>query len=443
MAIHAMQGLMGAGKSCVAVNKFMADILRDSERHIYTNLPLRYVGEPEDDPDWKPGSDDLLQIVADTTRNHAKRQAMQARIHLLRPGTKVPTDDDGNPLKYQPLDEDGNAIEGADPVELGPKHTIREFWYFTRPNSVVFLDEVRDIWPTEERSKRPPDMPSYICHHRHYKDDLYFFFQDKEDIDPFLRRKIQYLWTVRNSTKENMFGWWALRGLKWPIQFFMVRCYLGRSVVGLSEDSMKRREPQESWNFWPFARHFRTYRSFSQANTLPGKKAPSAKSKSTDYDPRLWPKVAAFVGQMHVPLAILAALVVAVLLAIKGVYKLANLDSKAVASTMIKGDGRNGLKGQGGDSTATNQNAVAVKSERSISRKHTDSTGENTNAPPAVVVEKVLLSSPRWFQTTERTYEIGDKVDGRVVKRVLLDGVEFEGGERIRFRDLFLRSQPR
>ena len=37
MAVHAMQGLMGAGKSCVAVNKFLVDILLNTNRHITTS----------------------------------------------------------------------------------------------------------------------------------------------------------------------------------------------------------------------------------------------------------------------------------------------------------------------------------------------------------------------------------------------------------------------
>ncbi len=434
---------MGAGKSCVAVNKFMADVLRDTNRPIYTNLPLRYVGEPDNDPDWKPGPDDIFQIVANSFRSHPARQKAQSRIRLIHPCVKQPLDEAGNPVQYQQLDDEGRPIDGAPLLTLGPKHTLREFWYFTEPNCAVFLDEVADIWSTEDRKDRPADLGSYIRHHRHYKDDLYFFFQDKEDIDPALRRKIQYLWVIRNSTKENMFQWWALRGLKWPVQFFKVRCYLGRAVVGKSEESMKGVEAQEAWNFWPWARDFRTYKSFSEANKLRGKKAPPATAKSTDYDPRLWPKIAAFVGQMHVPLAILAAVVVAVVLGIKGVYKLANLDSKAVASTMIKGDGRNGLKGQGGESTPTNQNAATVKSERSISGKQAVGVQNTTNSPAVAVVEKLVLASPKRFQTTQGTYEVGDTIDGRVIRRVLLDGVEFEGGERRRFRDLFLRSEQR
>jgi hypothetical protein len=475
MAIHAMQGLMGAGKSCVAVNRFLADWLTNSHRPIYTNLPLRYVGEVGAlvhearpgcftlallwllgllNPRWRRGllrriaavrlagwkerrvqwlanaaaRPQLLQIVANVTRNHARRWQMMERIHFLRPRVQQPLGDDGEPLRYVPLDEDGEPIAGAEPQLVGPKHGVREFWYFTKPNAVVFLDEVADIWNTDDRKNRPDTMKSYVRHHRHYKDDLYFFFQDKEDIDPDLRRKIQYLWTVRNSTKENMFPHWAFRGIKWPVQFFMVRCYLGRAVVGLAEDAMTRREPQEAWNFLPFRRDFATYHSFSQAGTLPGKKSASAQARSTDYDPTLLGKLQGFINNLA-PLAAIAG----------GIVGLIGAWWWGIHWLMRQADGQSKFGAQVQHRTMTDQKD-ATPGTFVTDAGNGDFLVSATNLPPAAKtqdLERVVLVTPGLLRTTRKTYVLGDPMGDGVVRRFLINGVELEGGRRVPFHLLF------
>lgn len=433
MAVHGVQGLMGAGKTCVAVNRFMADWLTNSDRHIYTNLPLERV-DPED-----PTSNFVL--VNHLTRNHARRRAMMKRLELLSPGVRQPLADDGQPLRYHPLDEDGNPVPDSAPQEVGPKHGLREFWYFTKPNAVVILDEVADIWNTEDRNsrdaskRRPETLNSYIRHHRHYKDDLYFFFQDKEDIDPHLRRKLQYVWTVRNSTKENMFDWWALRGLKWPVQFFFVKCYLGRAVVGKAEDAMKRVEPQESWIYWPTRKSFQTYRSFSQATTLPGKSAPKSDARSTDFDPSVWGRVKGFTRNLGPVLAVLgavAALVFAYFGIIHGLIAASETSSAVnTAPRTVTPQGTNQPPGTfltdvgNGDWAATRTNVTWVD------------VSAATNQAGLLVTERILLVTPDWLQTTVKKYAKGDDMGGRRIERILLNGLLFADGGHERYDVLF------
>lgn len=465
---------MGAGKSCIAVNKFLHDWLLTSERPIYTNLPLRYVGEVgalRHEPrlglltllllwlagllsanlrrrwlrrvararlhDWRQRriawlasegeKPRLLQIVANCTRNHARRARMMERIHFLEAKVRQPLGEDGQPLTYLPLDEDGNPVPGAEPQEVGPKHGVREFWYFTKPNAVVFLDEVADIWNSEDRNardeqkRRPETLNSYIRHHRHYKDDLYFFFQDKEDIDPHLRRKIQYLWTVRNSTKENMFEHWAFRGLRWPVQFFFVKCYLGKSVINRPADSMTRLEPQESWRFWPTRKDFSTYRSFSQAGTLPGKKAPPGEAQSTDFDPSIWGKVRAWVENLGPALAVLGGMAGAVVGALYGLRLLLQLTGSPTSLPL--------------DRTQTPQHG-APAGTAVTDAGNGDFLVTATNAVPAEV-ERLVLVTPALLRTTKATYGKGSDLGGGRVARFLINGVELEGGRRITFDVLF------
>jgi len=448
MAIHALQGLMGAGKSCVAVNKFLADWLENSDRPIYTNLPLRWVGEKRhgqvvDGINMETGQPaELLELVADLTRNHAKRQAYMSRIHFLRPGERVPLDENGQPLRYLPLDDDGNPVPGAEPVEVGPKHGVREFWFFTKPNAVVLLDEVADIWSTEDRKNRPDTLKSYIRHHRHYKDDLYFFFQDKEDIDPDLRRKIQFLWTVRNSTKENIWDHWATRGIRWPVQFFFVKCYLGREVVGMAEDSMKRRQPQEAWNYWPSRRDFRHYWSFSQAGTLPGKKAASDKQHSTDFDPSVWKRIRGFTNNLAPLLAMLAFVVVLAFMGYQAIdfllhppldkLKIGPKDQRTAQTSAnppgtFVTEARGGANGNAFLATRTNLSPLDAAAL--------------TNQTGLVSTERILLVTPSKLVTTRKTYVPGSDIDGDIIARFRLNGVVFTNGNQRFFTDIFLPGE--
>jgi hypothetical protein len=353
---------------------------------------------------------------------------MQARIHFLVPGMRQPLGDDGKPLRYKQLDEEGRPIPDAPELEVGPKHGVKEFWFFTEPNSVVFLDEVADIWPTEERKNRPESMKSYVRHHRHYKDDLFFFFQDKEDIDPDLRRKIQYLWTVRNSTKENMWEHWMARGIKWPVQFFFVKCYLGRSVVGMAEEAMKLKNPEEDFKFWPWKSDFRNYWSFSQAGTLPGKKAASATAKSSDFNNSLAARMSGFLSNLGPLLAVIGAGVALILSWWWGIHWLMRqADGKSQFGTKLEHRSQTDQKQAPAGTFVTD----AGNGEFLVT---------TTNLSPAAKVqelERVVLVTPGQLRTTKRIYVVGDEMGGGLVLRFLINGVELQGGRRVTFDILF------
>lgn len=279
--ISLIQGPPGAGKSYVAVNEFMAKWLTDSTRHIYTNLPLRR------------RACGTFELICRITRNPAKRAAMQERLHLLE-------------------DRMDDAGEWTDPEtgkveKLGMRHRTKEFWYFTKPNSVIFLDELAEIYDARDRASEPETLATYVRLHRHFKDDFYGFTQDRRDTLPRIRRLAQYVWTVKNSTKTNMVGWWALRGLKWPVQFFIVRCYLGAEV---REDTTfeQSAEPQEAFTVWPSRKGFKAYDSFNKAGPMPWKSVADETAKSSDVNQGFWGRVGGVTRQVPLLVGICGAL---------------------------------------------------------------------------------------------------------------------------------------
>jgi len=414
MAINAVQGLMGAGKSYVMTNVWLADVLVRSNRPIYTNLPLARL-DPKD-------PDSLFVIVAQLFRSEMDRQRAQARITLLRPMVLQPLGDDGEPLSYIPLDEEGEPIKDALPVVLAKKHQQREFWYFTKPNAAVFLDEVADIWSTEDRRDRPPEMKSYIRHHRHYKDDLWFAFQDKEDIDPDLRRKIQKLWVIQNSVRVNMFDSAWLRGMRWPVQFFMAKSYLGRSAVGKDEASLSTLQPQDSLWFWPKPAGFKVYYSFSQASKLAGKTSATEDDESSDMTKSWWPRVRDFFVNSAPLLSMIGGVGGA---GVGAYYAYGVLMAGLVQSSPI----------DTGKPTGTNTVGNLASANSTVaSQDHT------TNYPPAVVPEKLIFSSRTHIHTNKRTMKKGDSINGKTISDIGLDGVRFADGSAAGWTVLFQRD---
>lgn len=406
MALCCFMGLMGAGKSYVAVNKWLLESLRDSGRHVYTNLPC--------------DGDERERLLIHASRNLAKREEMRSRLHFLPhlPGEvvcRIETYRDGDRWAVRRLDGPENLDkEGRDKG----RDLLLEFWYFVEANSVIYLDEVGDLYNTEKRKERPDFLISFINHHRHYKIDLFFFLQDVADIDPQVRRKIQFCYVVTNSTKCNIADWWVLRGFRWPVQFFRVRMILGSKLRKGDPYMVSERDPDETYAIWPSSRGFRNYRSFSAASTLPGMKLPSEKDLSTDFDPRLWPKVLNWLGQSSGVLAMAGGLAVALWLGVRGVYAMAGLNSGAILPDRPH--------------AATNEQQTA--SVPSTPVRAPGLVGESSEPGDR---ERVLLVTPGRVKTTKAVYEAGSFLGSNRVHRVFLDGFEFGDGRRVSYRSAF------
>ncbi|MDF9828671.1 zona occludens toxin (predicted ATPase), partial [Ereboglobus sp. PH5-10] len=117
MSLNIIYGLMGAGKTYYAVAEVVIDALKNSKRHIYTSLPLRI--------------DPLILHCAG--RNNAKRAEMAERLHILEDAEKPVFNDDGSPL----LDGEGQQVR---------LNEVKNFWRFTKPNSIIIVDEAADLW---------------------------------------------------------------------------------------------------------------------------------------------------------------------------------------------------------------------------------------------------------------------------------------------------------
>ncbi|WP_158147695.1 zonular occludens toxin domain-containing protein [Vibrio cincinnatiensis] len=58
--------------------------------------------------------------------------------------------------------------------------------------SVIFVDEVQDIWPSRQSSKHPTEDVSFVATHRHKAQDLIYVSQDFRDVDQLIRRRIAH-----------------------------------------------------------------------------------------------------------------------------------------------------------------------------------------------------------------------------------------------------------
>jgi hypothetical protein len=405
MALNVIEGMVGAGKTYVAVHRWMKEFLLGSERPIFTNLPLR-----------------VDAYVAWLTEDVALQSVLRERIQFLEDVWVFPDKASVGPsgkVWTWPLDENtGKPLE----VELSPLdrkrgwNPITHFWRFTPSNAVVILDEVADHWnSTIWKELSEGELGSFVNHHRHYKYDLFFFCQNKDDIATPIRKKIDYSWLVENSLRRNMFDWWVFRGLKWPVQFFYVRMDIGQVCFGMPYLRRTAHEPQQNFIVWPKCRGFLNYDSFCESSKLHGKKVASDEARSGDM-PTLWQQVVGFLRTAWVLLAIVAGGAAALIVGGHEFWKLTTMDSAQIGGAM-------GMHG-GSSAGVVEGGAVELAAEVQPLGDHVGPAPVQSTDPP----ERLLLAVPGRVITTRRTYEVGTQVGDDVIARVLLDGVQFRSG---------------
>jgi hypothetical protein len=365
---------MGAGKSYVLVNRFMVDYLKSSNRPIYTNLPIAL--------------DSFLAFAAEG--RPARIEEFRDRVTIAEHG------------KAEALDENGQPI--IDPSTGQPRQfdRVKEFWRFTKPNSVIILDETADAFNAQAWKERPEELQSYINHHRHYKDDIFLCCQDRDDVDVQIRRKVQYVWLVSNSLTENISEHRLFLGMKWPLQFFMVRCFSGPQVMGKNAAATSRVAPiNPTMIVWPRASGFRNYQSFSASTSLPGKAMSTENQKSGDVGQGLRGQWGAFFGRLPGLLAGavgLLGLVVAVVFMARTYF------------AQIKTE------------VGVNQESENVAALSEVGSSNTPVA----IAPP--VREKLRAAFPDRIVTDLGVYRVGDSCGGKVVGAIGWDGVRWADG---------------
>lgn len=395
MAINLIAGIPGSGKSYVAVNEFLRQWLENSNRPIFTNLPLA-VDEAG-----------MFEVVKASTRNQAKRVAYAARIHLLKQERReVPSWKDPETGEERPA---------------SVRDTLREFWYFTPPGAVIMLDELADIYPATGKGEAAPEMLGhYFRLHRHLKHDFYGFVQSKADVVAQLRRLVSYVFVITNSVKENMFDWWALRGVKWPVQFFRVRAYVASQVMDSPTLENVTVEPQEAFLVWPNKRGFRNYHSFSRVGCLPWAQAP-ADIETGDINQSWHQRTAGFMRQLPVLVAIVAALGIAGWYGWRGLAWLRDPKSAKAFHRPV-------------------ESAVLVATNSVVQAKKEVETEAQKVMVAADETEKLVLVTPELVRTTRGEYRVGDEMGGVVIARILLDGIVSADGSRRRWAVVLRRG---
>lgn len=474
MGLYAIEGDVGAGKTFCAVNDLMADYLRNTNRPVYTNLPC--------------DREQLEFYLAWLSSSAVKRNEMRRRLRFLHPGMReaweqywleIRETEQGETFEKEiPWPEDDDQAEEYRQMgyrlvrrkAAGLHDGVAEFWYFVEPNSVVFLDELADIYNAldslgsgtaqeeivrdekgaivlgkngkalvldleKQKRQRRRILQSFINHHRHYKIDLYFFMQSRDDVDVQVRKKIANVFFIENSKRVNMTKWWALRGLRWPVQFFRVRMFVGRKVLGKGAD-FDSFEAVRAYNVWPTRRRFKNYRSFSAAATglVRGLRTARATDRSTDMD-SVWDRVRDWVLNAGLPLGVGLGFVVMLWMGWRFVLGLAGTSQADTAKWMGVKKGTNDVGsvplavGNAASALAVGTNAVAgtnvvVGAELGPRR------------PP----EAIVFVSPVFARSTERTFRAGLRVGPYVPEQFFASGF-WSGGKFVPW-GVLLRSEP-
>ncbi|MEM1085442.1 MAG: zonular occludens toxin domain-containing protein [Verrucomicrobiota bacterium] len=274
MALTVVDGIMGSGKSYYVVNKILVDALTTTKRPVAVTRNLEI------------NVDNLARVCADKISRKRlksplafqeyKRELLERITWLDSVELDVMDQATGRPLLYKGdgperewrvQDED----EGPFPMGWNPyrANQMSEFWYFTKPNSVIIYDEAADRLNSRKwQENMGTRLQAYINHSRHFRDDLYFIAQSYEDLDKQLREKFHTIINVRNSLKspicQSEKGLFAmlLGGMRWPWQFFiadeMVR--EGRKLVKFRTHHVR-----------PNKEGFGVYTSFSAPSDMAGK----------------------------------------------------------------------------------------------------------------------------------------------------------------------------
>jgi len=90
------------------------------------------------------------------------------------------------------ITEDELTYEHIEPLNLD-WHQFEDAtqWYKLPPNSVILIDEVQNIWPVRASSAKKTEDIQAVATSRHQGFDLCYISQDFNDVDQFIRRRLQ------------------------------------------------------------------------------------------------------------------------------------------------------------------------------------------------------------------------------------------------------------
>lgn len=396
---------MGAGKSYIGVNWIIPDELKGSKRDVWTTLPIK--------------ADEIARSIGG--RNQAKVRELRERLHVLEDKEKQVYENGKPKWIVEPvLDDQGNVVTEGKPYML---NEAKHFWRFTTPNSLIVVDEAADLWDARNWKKTHESGGSefagefgvYIRQHRHYKDDFWVICHNLDDIDKQLRRKFHFIWTISNSRTENIFQSPWLRGIRWPIQFFIVRQYTYKNL----------KEPMEQFRIFPNAEGYRLYDSFSAASRLPGKELPPTDARSEDYKPSAWKRIfEALRAVKKIAFLILICGVGGAVVWYKGLAPMMGYGNTVMTKSIHSATGPTLQK-------PVHSNGAGVTPETiEVPFGPAKSTADAPAAPAVIATTAyVVFRSPRFVALSDgRRFEVGKNYDNKKLLRVDADGLYFSGG---------------
>lgn len=250
--LSVITGKQRSGKTYYCV-LLIIDYLKTCNRPIFTNLPLN----PDVLADYACGG---------RLRNPAVYRSFLRRINIFKTfqgKRKRPEYSIFKKMNPDYLNIHKNLLKTNHRL-LIDQEQIRQFWRIILPNSIVFLDELyqwfssSDIFNSNAEVKAMrKELLTYTRQHGHFKDDMYLISHSQADLDINIRRGIQRLFVIKNSKYTNISENDFFKGLKWPVQFFIVKAY-----------EYGEKEHSDRYTYFSNQKVFKCYDSFSAAETL-------------------------------------------------------------------------------------------------------------------------------------------------------------------------------
>lgn len=236
--LRIINGQQRSGKSFYCV-KYLVNVLVKTERPICTNLPLVV--------------DEISKLVS--RRKGCELEAVASRLTVL--------------------DHD----------------QVKEFWRHSKPNSVILLDELYEVFSARDWKSASDELLSYTRQHGHYQDDLFLISHDLADLNATIRRGANEIIMIRNTRHMNFFGdskmaKYLFSGLKYPYTRFKAYHYEKDQFRLINNiDSAVYVE-----SLVPEQCYFDCYDSFSHAQGVAGKALAEGETESDNIENRPYVK---------------------------------------------------------------------------------------------------------------------------------------------------------
>jgi len=271
-----IHGAQRSGKSYFCIRTCI-DFLRNTERDIYTNLPVN--------PDYM-----AQYVVGGKLRSLDKYYEVFRRLHIFMDfyslsDAKAFAKKNRDFWRFCRFDrkykenffKDYLAEHGHFPSReerrekyleyysagyIWPTKWIFDFWRLTKRERTVFMfDEFYEFFSSlDYRSngvETRKNLLGFSRQHGHDDHHIYLISHRPDDLDKIIRDGFMFQYFISNAKNKNLFKNKWLRGLRSPIQYFIVEGY-----------SYGDMEPQDVYPIWPDKAIFNCYNSKSKISTL-------------------------------------------------------------------------------------------------------------------------------------------------------------------------------